>query len=302
MTTRVWQRLVTLLVCLLIVGIVYADGEAIAFTFAPPVGTQYTERVDLTTTTAAQGTVQTRKATATSTVSIAQDPKGLCYTSTITNMQITLDGRMASDLFTNLLQGVTFLDFISPRGEFIDIGGDEVFRDKIMANAPPVAVDAMLRAASHEAFLKDEQMSWSRRVARFLGRTVNVGDRWYDTIEIVLPNKVPITIARSTQVAGWMQVKTQKLLHIVSLAHSSRAELATAIDVPYDDIVRQLADVKDVAGVTVTVADELLLDPATMLYYGERMRTDIYQLMPAQRSGKRQLTSSDEKAYYLEYK
>ena len=295
-----------LLSCLLLLALApcltaFAQGETFTCKFAPPVGAEYDELLTKTVVTTYQGEKQTVVSIGEERVRIEREANGYRYRYTIGDISQTRNGApMPANTWT---KGLIITDFINLKGELTGIAGVQAFRERIKKYTPPDSVNAMLAKASDKYFLTYEKIDWERRVARFLGREVRVGDTWIDTVAILLPNDERLPVYRATTITEKVMRNNKALLRITVKCRSKADGLATAIGRTTAEVIGAVPEPLPVEeDVEFASNSEILLDPATMLYHGEIIatRTILYMVTPDRR--KIPIDTMEQKKFRITYR
>lgn len=246
------------------------SAQTIPLTFDPPDGTAYDlKEVSRTRTAMGDRDTQEEEMTSTTAIRIEKDSAGYRVRVQPTELVIRQNGVVVDNPTLAALRETVFTYRISPAGEMVDIRGYDAFIRAIEATYPAHISQQILSVYSESDMVAEEVAEWRRRFGNFIGRTVSVGDAWMYGEDFQLPNGTASRHFTVVEVAGW----EGDHLRLVFTYHSDPAVLR-------DRFAGRLRGNPDdlpggPGGIAVSGSGERLIDPATLLIYGERMAKRI---------------------------
>ena len=271
---RIWSLLLLLL--LSITAVLAADGP-ITFKFAPVVGTIYDQQETRKGTLTVMGKEIALFQKTVISFKLGKDGGNYLFAGTPTGAQATRNGQPYMDDFLALLKGLTITDVVNPRGDVIDITGDDTLRANAKEKLSPEMNAAIEKVINHEALLKQDKAIFASKVTRLIGRPVKIGDTWIDTFNdpvSALNEEMPVY--RYTRIDGWAKAGERKVLRVKIICNSTAEGLAMAIEKTAKDVTGAVEKPLDEGtDGKLSSSGETLIDPATMCIYSETGSLDV---------------------------
>lgn len=293
------------LVCPISVCSCGQGGDEIMFRFKPPDGTTYVETVK-TTKVSHLGAEATR--TDTSEVKaktvITKTAGGYRAASTALSVSATRNGRPFADPLITSIKGLTIVHELDEHGQSLAIRGYDEFLKRMREQLDPAVIQAVSAVLNEEAMNNKTQAEWRGRVASFVGRAVRVGDAWEGVDEYSLPSGEKVVFYSITKVAERVKHAGRDCVKI-EFHYDTDAEALGEFTGKILKDVRAVAGASGpeltVAGTKLTGGGQRVVDPATMLIYGETWTRTVEMPMNVSGRGIVTVKAQETREYSYDY-
>lgn len=281
-----------------------AADDTVTFTFAAKDGMAYDERDSETTTFTADGQEHVQALKSMVTYRVAQAGANYRIEETLVSMTCTRDDEPAEHLISTLFKDIPMTSVISPQGQILDVGGDDLLRARAADKLPEDAAAEFEKEFSHRKMLELMRQTWHDQIGRFLGRTVKIGDLWVDTADEPYPGEIgkSAKVYRATAIAGWQAVGERRLLRIKVTCHTAAEKLAEKIGWTADAVKAAVKKqpAAPAKGDELLAELEVILDPASMLPYSEKgaARANVSLDLPGGKQKRLAITEESTAQYY----
>src|SRR5262245_50972653 len=180
-----------------------AQGESVAFTFAPPDGTTYVQTVEtLRELGTPDGKRHADRSVSKLQVAIRKNPRGFVITTTPLSMTMTRDGTPIEDPALQILDDTVVKFFVAPDGKLERVEGYEDVARRIRESYPPEVAVAVERLLSPTTLVARAQAEWKGRISDFAGRTLQVGNPWDSGADFTFPSGQRLAYFIRTEIVG----------------------------------------------------------------------------------------------------
>lgn len=283
-----------------------AMAQKATFKFNPPHGTSYVITKTATMTeTNADGKDNKVTEVSKTRVTIAKTPTGYTFTYAPTSTSVTVNGK--SQKVPQPDAGTKLVYIIDAKGNLVKVNGLEAIFNKAIADLPAeqkTQANAQ-KAAYIESETKGRQAEWKETVARFVGKTVTVGDTWSENMKSRNPNaptKVTLKFAGMTNIGGRSCMKMRMTPTYNNAAIKNAAEKKFAQVKAAADKEKQTVDIPTVQSANMTSEVTRLVDPTTMLSYGETSTRSMTVVLKSKKRGTVTMKSTEKQDVKYEYK
>lgn len=196
---------------------------------------------------------------------------------------------------------ITFI--INKSGRVTAIKGYDEVVAALRKNMTAETAKAVGNTLTKQALAQREIEQWNSRIGDFVGKTARVGEAWNGESESLLPSGQSVKYNTRVKFVGWERVARKRCLRIRYIYWSGASALGDLVDKKIAEIYR-LLEMKgprpSAAGVQFRGAGERLIDPATMLIYGEAgLRVTRMQMRTGASKG--EMTLIDRRDYKYRY-
>jgi hypothetical protein len=272
---QAWQSvllLAALAAALLVQPQPLGAAESVRFVFAPRHGTRATVVTEMTRKKFFAGRSQFDKSTTYEDRRFKKVAGGYQMIAVLKVVFCNRDGVEYLDPALLALSSVPLTFIIDNSGRITSIKGFDKVVAAFKKNWPPEAVAGAGSALSEEALSRRQIEEWNARIGDFVGKTARVGEAWNGESEYALPNGKSIKSHTTIKFVGWRMVAGRRCLRIRYVYSSDASALSGLLDKMIGDIYRSLQTKRPklaIRGAQIQGAGERLMDPATMLIYGE---------------------------------
>jgi hypothetical protein len=283
-------------------GISVAQSKEPVFRFAPPDGTVYTETVATTQTVErADG----RSSGTTSELEIewrtARTATGCTRTETLTGGSSQSAHQEMDRKVLEAMKGKSVTHLVDADGRLVEVAGTEALVEAIRKALPANVAAAAAKAFTRESVLASARAEWQARVGNYLGRSATPGSAWLATDSYLLPNGELVEHYTAIKVVSAETAAGRQCVRVEYRLGRDPEDFAGFLGEGYSAAVAG----KQALPGTVTVSGEgyRLLDPATLLCYGEEVsRAFGNVIMAVQGVGEMPITVRQKKSYRYEYR
>ncbi|HUU55631.1 MAG TPA: hypothetical protein VMY87_11995 [Armatimonadota bacterium] len=294
------------LVCLagvLVVGIgpaAAAQDSAPTFRFDPPDGTRYVESVDTTQVLDfGEGRTSARRSELRTEVAMEKEATGYRITSTLVSGGTTSALEEADNAALKALEGVPLTYSIDGEARIASVSGIRQATDKVRAALPATIAAIVSKALTEEAVLATAQADWDRRVLNFVGRPAGVGEVWVAREKFPVPSGEVVGFYSAMRVAKQEQVGGRDCVRV---EYSYSRDPRALRDFLGDAGEAALAGRERFPGSSeVSGKGYRLLDPATLLCYGEELEREVKTTLTTPEGESFPVTIRQTKSYRYEY-
>jgi hypothetical protein len=250
------------------------------FRFNPPDGTTYVETVRVTQQTKTDRLGEMSESQESSSrVRVSRTAEGYSFAATILSGTVTQDGKELEIPGLLMPVGMTFTLETDHRGKLRQVRGYEELSSKLSQSLPADTAASDADVMSEDEMVEQERVDWRDRISGLIGRKCKVGEAWITAERIQLPTGRAVTHTMVTRVVG----REKRLGHDcvrVKFAYNTNAAALRAF--AGKALAGRLKGARRKAGaadVHVSGSGERLIDPTTMLIYGESTTRTVRTLV-----------------------
>jgi hypothetical protein len=299
------MRPLSALTATLLAVLLIAPAKAEQFQFNPPDGTTFVVSVRTTkvTTLGALGK-RTEDRETSERVQVTRTADGFSIAATALYGTINRDGEKIESPILKAPIGLTFTYEVDSRGQLKAIRGFDQLLARMKAALPPGALETMSPAITEEALVNRESAEWDGRITRFVGREVKIGDAWTSKDRFDLPTGGVVHFTTTTRIVGREPVEGRDCVRVkFSYTGSAPAPPTPAVKPIGKSTAKKPRARKAVkpkppaASTSISGGGERLVDPATMLIYGESLSRTLKMPVTVPGSGSVLATVVEKKQY-----
>ncbi len=257
-------------------------GEAgsITFSFAPPDGTTYIQK--LTTTREKQtgsAAAQHDESVSTTRISIKKTPEGWDIIAKPETAVMKRNGAVVHGPMIAILSEITVVYKLGHDGVLKDLEGYEEVEKAIKSQFPPGFAKKIAPLLNSDVLKKREMAEWTGRVDFFLGKTVVPGDEWEYEAPFSLPNGLSVNYNVKTRFGDLQPCGNARCIKIEQEFKSDDASLPDAAH----QLIKSAAEESGKSATTIKKTGSSikgrvmrLIEPATMLIHEEVVERTIH--------------------------
>jgi hypothetical protein len=277
--------------------------ESVRFAFAPRDGTRAIVVTKMSRKKFFAGRSQIDKSTAYEDRRFKKVAGGYQMIAVLKVVFCNRDGVEYLDPALMALSSVPLTFIIAKSGRATAIKGYDKVVEALRKNMPPEATKALGNTITKEALAAREIEEWDARIGDFVGKTAKVGDVWNGESEYALSSGQKIKHKSTVKFMGWETVAGKRCLRVRYVYWSDASDLGDLVDKKIAEIYKSL-EMKSprprAADVQFRGAGERLIDPSTMLIYGETgLRVTGMQMRTGASKG--EMTLIDRRDYKYRY-
>jgi hypothetical protein len=258
--------------------------ETISFRFAPPDGTHFVQSMVTTREKSFEGIGrQVDRLESETEISLRRSGEGYVMTAKPISLKMTTDGRPAPDPVSEMLRGVVLTYRIDRDGQIQGIDGYGGLVERARQSFPPQVAEALAPLLSEQALVARETAEWNGRIGDFAGNDFAIGDS--------VDAEVPFTLPNGDALVYLMRISFPRL-------EDCAAGSCVRVEQRYDsDSLAATA-----SGSRISGSASRLIDPRTMLIYGEVVTRTISMTMDVPGQGPVPTTLKEERSYSFAYR
>jgi hypothetical protein len=280
--------------------------ETISFRFAPPDGTHFVQSMVTTREKSFEGIGrQVDRLESETEISLRRSGEGYVMTAKPISLKMTTDGRPAPDPVSEMLRGVVLTYRIDRDGQIQGIDGYGGLVERARQSFPPQVAEALAPLLSEQALVARETAEWNGRIGDFAGNDFAIGDSVDAEVPFTLPNGdalvylMRISFPRLEDCAAGSCVRVEQRYDSEADA-VGKAVSETAADLASKTGADSLA--ATASGSRISGSASRLIDPRTMLIYGEVVTRTISMTMDVPGQGPVPTTLKEERSYSFAYR
>ncbi len=275
------------------------EGQAV-FRFQPPDGTTYVESVDTTQVVDfGEGRTSARRSGLRTRITIQKEATGYTITSTLLSGQTTSALDEADNAALKALEGVPLTYHIDGEARIASVSGIKQATDKVRSALSADVAAIVSKALTDEAVLAAARADWDRRVLNFVGRPARPGDVWLAAEKFPLPSGEAVEFYSAMRVAKEEEAAGRECVRVES-GYSRDARALS--DFLGNGAERLLSDKATLPGPSqVSGGGYRVVDPATLLCYGEELELEVKTTLALPDGGTLPLAIHQTKTYTYEY-
>lgn len=259
-----------------------AAPQEIEFRFNPPDGTTFvetaliTQSMDLRPGGREIATLETKARYV-----ITKRPGGYAASITILSYTSIEGGRRARGLIQSLFEGLILTYELDDNGRALSIKGFDVIVDRLQPLLKEIretlspdelrTLSPFLESLTEERLVSQAKDEWDARM-EFSGRRLKIGEVIRSTRQVPMPAGGMVTLYTAASVGRQAACGNRGCVLVRTYSHSNVRTLSGYIGKPPEEVMKAINDAlpKPRAGASEAAGvAELLIDPATMLPYGE---------------------------------
>jgi hypothetical protein len=291
-----------LLACGLLPPALAAQEEQRTFRFAPPDATSYIETVSTvqvldfgggrTSATKSELEIERR---------VARTADGYTLTEMVTGGSSETSLQEVDQAVLAAMKGKPVTYIVEADGRLVDVTGTEAVLEAVRKALPPEIAAIAAKAFTKEAMLAAARADWGARTEGLIGRSAAPGSAWMVTDSYLLPNGDLVEHYTALKVAG---TETAGGREWVRLEYRLGRDPDEFRDFLGESYVSAAAGKQALAGsVTVSGGGYRLVDPATLLCYGEELERKFGNVtMSAPGVGEIVISLRQTKSYRYDYR
>lgn len=283
-----------------------AAAETVTFHFAPPDGTNYVQTLITVREKHLEGvTDQTDRSEAKTAVSIKRSGDEYLIAATPLSNTMTRDGKAVQDPISALLHGLSITHVIDANGQVKEIRGYETLAERMSKGLPPEIVKALAPLLNEKTMVARETAEWNGRIGEFAGKTITIGEPTDTEVPFRLPSGESLKYYMRTTVRGLEPCPAGMCARIEMTYNSDASQLGKAVGKTIVNLAAAAG--KDLPDTKVTQSDvsgsaSRLIDPKTMLLYGEKLARSVTMQMTVPGKGKVPTRMSETREYSFDYR
>lgn len=283
-------------------GVSVAQDKQRVFQFAPPDGTVFTESIATAQTTeVADG----RSGATTSELilerRVARTKTGYEVVETVTGGSSRSSHQELDRQMLAALKGKRLTYLVDVNGHLTDLIGTEEVLEELRRTAPADVAAMVANAFTKEKMLAAARAEWRTRVENYLGHSAATGSGWLARDSYLLPNGELVDYYTAVKVLG---TETTGGRECVRVEYRLGRDPKAFEDFLGESYAAAVAGRQALASVvTVSGGGHRLLDPATLLCYGEELERTFGNLtMTMPEVGAMLITVRQTKTYRYDYR
>lgn len=216
------------------------------------------------------------------------------------------DGESVDNPIVKLLSSAKITYKLDPDGNILDVAGYDAFINSIATVVPPEVFKKLAPAFNADAMKAKEIAEWNGRYGDYLGAEVNVGDKFTAQVPFQLPNGSAIEYDIETSITGLEPCGASTCVRIQQVYDSNAGNAAKMSA----DMVNDLAQSAAPSAPSFTIDDKSaairgnisrLIDPKTMLIYGEKLTRTITMAVAVDGAGFIGSSTTENRVYEYQY-
>lgn len=283
------------------------ESPTIKFSFAPKANMSFTQKLTMIKEKKFEGGAsQTEESFSTTKITILKTKAGWDVLAEPKNIVLKRNGEPVQNPLANLLASAVITYKLDPNGEIVDISGIEAFIDGLAKQLPPEVFKQLAPILNADAMKAKEKVEWQGRVGDFLGASVVIGDSFVADAPFQLPNGSIMTYQIKTNIAALVPCGKKKCVRIEQTYSSQADNVAKLAGQVTSNTVQAIApempklnSENNEAMITGLVTR--VVDPKTMLFYGENSSRTIAMKMDIPGKGLIPITLIETRKYEFIY-
>lgn len=274
--------------------------EADVFRFDPPDGTTFTE-TSKTVQVADMESGQTppRETVYTGGVVIRKAESGHTVAATLISVETRVGAKQASDVALDALKGMALTYRIDAEGRMTDVEGVEDVRRRFGEAFPPDVVASVSKMLDKPVLLASEQADWRRRVGNLIGRPTRDGCAWLTTEEFSLPSGGMLTYYVAARVDRHIRTAGRDCVRVLYEYAMDPKDLSEFLGEAAEAVTGEQEAFTSES--RMSGRGYRIVDPTTLLCYGERLSRTVDMMMPVPGRGEMAVTLQQTKSYEYRY-
>ncbi len=301
-------RSVVLLICALVGASVNSqEADAIKFTFAPGENVSFLQKLSMRKEKdLGNGNKQLDESLSTTKFTISQTTAGWEVLVQPQSITMKRDGEQVENPIVKLLSSAVITYSLSPDGNILDVAGYDAFINSIATVVPPEVFSQLSPVLNVDAMKAKEIAEWNGRYGDYLGVEVNVGDKFTATVPFQLPNGSAIEYEVETNIAALEPCGTGTCVRIHQVYDSDARNAAKMSADMVNELARKTSPnartaTSDDNAATISGNISRLIDPNTMLIYGEKLTRTISMAVAIDGEGSNKVVMTENRNYEYEY-
>ena len=290
------------------IGLTTSPGaaETISFRFAPPDGTNYVQTLVTVRERDLEGMQkQVDRSEAQTAFSIKHDGAGYRIAATPMSLRLTRNDQVVQDPVSSLLQGMVVTYVIDRDGHLKELRGYETLAEKMQATLPPEIAKALAPLLNEKTLVARETAEYNGRIGDFAGKEFTVGESTDSEVLYGLPNGKSLKYYMRTTVKGLEACPPGRCARIEVSYNSDASALGKSVVDATAGLVKAApggdAALPTSVSSKVSGSASRLIDPNTMLLYGEKLSRSVSMLLDVPGKGEVPSHLSETREYTFSY-
>lgn len=304
---NVFRLAITIMFTLLVTGVIAQETDPIKFSFSPGEKVSFVQKLTMSKEKdLGNGNKQLDESLSTTKFTISRTGAGWEVLVQPQSITMKRDGKSVENPIVKLLSSAVITYSLGPDGNILDVAGYDAFINSIATVVPPEVFSQLSPVLNVDAMKAKEIAEWNGRYGDYLGVEVNVGDTFSATVPFQLPNGAAIEYDVETSIAALEPCGASTCVRIQQV-YDSDARNAAKMSA---DMVNDLAQKAAPNAPTVTSDDNSasisgnisrLIDPNTMLIYGEQLTRTITMAIAIDGAGSNRAVMTENRNYEYQY-
>lgn len=298
---RLYSVPVILVVALLIT---YTTVSADQFIYNPPDSTKFVETATMVRTKDLGGVgKQVDQTKQIMDVVLTKTDEGYSGRSTLREMEFMRDGKLVQQPFFDAMLNMTIEYAIAPDGNLTDIIGLGEVLDKMLADTPNLP-PAVMNAINEESMKKKSMVEYQGRIGDFIGREYEIGDVWTAESEFSMPDGSLIqylTVIRFKEMVPCGNQQCVKVEYVYDADPTNLKSFIADVFEELDVSAKMYIENMKPMPMKISGSGSRLLDPNTMLIYGETLQRRMEMTMNIPERGPVPMVMTETRTYEFQY-
>ena len=282
-----------------------AESETVEFRFAPPDGVRFVQTlVTIRMRMIENIGFQHDRSESKTLVSIRRSETGYVVEATLTSIEMTRDGKPASDPIVGLLKDSKITYHVGNDGHVKNVEGFAELSAKLHASYSPDVAKALAPILNEQTMIAREISEWNGRIGDYAGTTATIGSTIDGTAPFTLPNGESMVFHTRTWFAGREPCRSRPCVRV----HQQFDTDPDALEDQFSDVrtgprSKMLREPLTLAAThpRVSGAANRLIDPNTMLIYEEDQERAIRMRIEVPGRGPVNAIVSEDRYYRFDY-